>query len=77
MHILRPGDLRSHAVDVEPERRVAAQEQAAPRLTPEWISDFDRMPASRAKHLYETDSVFHALADELFARRSPKGGRPQ
>jgi hypothetical protein len=73
MHILRPGDLRSHAVDLEPERRVPAQEQAAPRLTPEWISDFDRMSTAQAKHLYETDSVFHALADQLFARRSPKG----
>jgi hypothetical protein len=77
MHILRPGDLRSHAVDIEPERRVSVQEQSAPRLTPEWISDFDRMSASQAKRLYETDSVFHALADELFARRSPKGGQPQ
>jgi hypothetical protein len=75
--ILRPGDLRSHAVDVEPERRVPVQEQSVPRLTPEWISDFDRMSAAQAKHLYETDPVFNALADELFARRNPKGGQPQ
>ena len=73
MHILRPGDLRSHAVDVEPERRIPIQDNFLPTLTPEWISDFDRMSAAHAKHLYETDSVFHALADELFARRSPKG----
>jgi hypothetical protein len=76
MSVLRPGDLRGHQ-GVEPEQRMGRKESSAPALTKEWIDAYDRMSASQAKFICETDSNFNALADELYQKRNPKGeGRP-
>lgn len=66
--ILRPGDLHGQPL---PERPVAAP--VGPQLTEAWVSAYDRMPASHAKYLCATDSVFNQLAEQLHVRRYPQG----
>ena len=73
--ILRPGDLRDF--DVQPEYRGPLPDVSIPRLTPEWITAYDRMSAAEAKERCQNDQQFNALADELFERRNYKGEKGQ
>jgi hypothetical protein len=73
MSVLRPGDLRGHNFDEQPERRAGIQESKMPILTSAWIAAYDRMSAAETKYRCETDPIFNAMADELYARRNPAG----
>jgi hypothetical protein len=77
MTVLRPGDLRGRNLDQQPKRRLGAPENKAPNLNPLWIAAYDKLSAAEARYKCETDPVFNALADELYAKRNPRGeGRP-
>jgi hypothetical protein len=73
MTVLRPGDLRGRNLDQQPERRLGAPENKAPNLNPLWIAAYDKLSAAEARCKCETDPVFNALAEELYARRNPQG----
>jgi hypothetical protein len=75
MSVLRPGDLRGRQ-GTEPEQRMGRKESSTPTLTKEWIDAYDRLSYREAVRACE-DRAFNALADQLYAKKNPKGeGRP-